>query len=78
MSTQSTTLRIQKSKISFLEEYAKRHNVTVAKLIDEYILLLRISDKYSYHPDIDKFIGIIPDAINLKDIYFNHVMEKHK
>ncbi len=39
---------------------------------------MQVYEKYKFHPDIEKNIGIIPDTIDAKREYYEHLEEKHK
>jgi len=72
------TVDLAESEITFLMEYADKHKITIAELIDQYVKQLRIADRYSYHPDIEKFTGIVRDGIDAKSAYYEHIEEKHR
>ena len=78
MDTTILTIRLAKTERAFLEEYAQRHRITISELIDQYIKQLQISEKYSFHNDVDKYTGDIPDNIDAQKEYYDHIEEKHK
>jgi hypothetical protein len=76
--TTELIVRLSKSEISFIKEYAKKHGVTVSELIDRYIKRLRASQKHPLHPDVEKITGIIPNNIDAEALYHKYMLEKHK
>ncbi len=77
MNTNSVTIQLPTDEISFLQQYAARHSITMSELIDRYARLLQVSQKYDIHPDIQKMTGIIPKDVAVEEIFYHHVMEKH-
>lgn len=78
MAQQVDTIQITGSEKAFLENYAKRHASSVNKLIKDYIQLLKLTEDYSYHPDIEKFAGIIKDDPDPQGSYRDHIWKKHQ
>ncbi len=39
---------------------------------------LRSNTKYSFHPDIEKFAGMIPKEVEVRKEYYEHLEQKHK
>jgi energy-converting hydrogenase A subunit M len=78
MHTNQLTISLAKSKIDFLEKYAKKNNITVSELIDEYVKRLQFIENYSLHSDIEKNAGVIPKNVEPIDLYHGHLEEKHK
>jgi hypothetical protein len=78
MNATQMTIQLPQPKIIFLEEYAQRHKVTVAELIDQFINQLRVAERYSHHPEIEKFAGILPADIDAEKEYYDHIEEKHR
>jgi hypothetical protein len=72
------TIHLPESEVAFLEEYAERHQVTVEELIDQFVKQLRSTEKYSFHPEMKKFAGIVPKDIDARKEYYEHLEEKHK
>lgn len=78
MNATSLTVHLPESEVTFLEEYAEKHQVTVEELIDQFVKQLRIAEKYSYHPEIKTFAGIVPKNIDARKEYYEHLEKKHK
>jgi len=78
MNPAKLTIELPASEIVFLEEYAKRHQTTIAELFEQFIKQLRMSENYSFHPDIQKFAGMVPKDIDARREYYEYLEEKHK
>ena len=78
MENAQLVIDIPENDINFLNEYAKRHHLTISSLIDQYIKQLQIYEKYNFHPDVEKNIDIIPNNIDAKKEYYERLEEKHK
>jgi hypothetical protein len=77
MSMDELTLRLPAGEIEFIEEYAKGRKLTVSELIEQYIRELQVSQKFEPHPDLKKVTGIIPQNLDVKAEYYQHLVEKH-
>ncbi|MGE0086513.1 MAG: DUF6364 family protein [Desulfococcaceae bacterium] len=77
MNTDSLTIQLPVNKIEFLRQYAERHKITISELIDRYARYLQVSQRDELHPDIEKFTGIIPKDIDVREIFYQNSMEKH-
>ncbi len=78
MNATPLTIHLPEPEVTFLKEYAKRHQVSLAELIDQFVKQLRVAEKYSYHADIKKFAGLVPKDIDARREYYEHLEEKHK
>jgi hypothetical protein len=79
MDTTQLTIQLPQSDVIFLENFTKRHKVTIADLLANFIKQLRaVEIEYSFHPDIKKFSGIIPKEVDAKTVYYDYLEEKHK
>ena len=74
MDTTQLTVHLPESDVTFLEAYAKRRNITISELIDQYIKQLQISEGYSFHPDIEKNAGVMSSDIDAKRTYYEHIV----
>ncbi len=72
MGNSQLVVDIPGNDISFLNEYAKRYQVTISNLIDQYIKQLQKYEKYDIHPDVEKNIGIIPNGISAEEEYYGN------
>jgi len=78
MNLTKLTIQLPASEVVFLEEYAKRHQTTIEELVEQFIKRLRMHENYSFHPDIQKFAGIVPKDIDARREYYEYLEEKHK
>ncbi|MFQ5628526.1 MAG: DUF6364 family protein [bacterium] len=78
MNTIQLTIDLPEAEARYLERFAQRHKVSVSQLIDHYAKQLQITEKYSHHPDIKKFAGIVPNDIEAQKAYYEAMEEKHK
>jgi len=76
--TKQLTIDLAEPDLAFLMDYTKRHKITVTELIDQYLKQLRMVERYSLHPDIEKFTGIVRDGIDAKSAYYEHIEGKHR
>jgi len=56
----------------------KKQIAEIEKLIDEYLEQRRLIAKYSFHPDIERFAGMIPKEVEVRKEYYEHLEQKHK
>jgi len=83
METTQLTIRLPKSEMMFLEEYTKRHKISISELIDIYIKQLQqIEDTPPLLSDLDEefeqHVGIIPMDVDVEKEYYDYLKEKHK
>lgn len=70
MRTLPLTVQIPESNRSFLEDYTRRHQISISQLIDNFIEQLRISEGYTLHPDLKEFSGVLPADIDGEREYY--------
>jgi len=78
MNLAKLTIELPAAEAIFLEEYAKRHKITIEEIFEQFIKQLRMYENYSFHPDIQKFAGIVPKDIDARREYYEYLEEKHK
>jgi len=78
MDATHVTIPLPKPEAVFLEEYTERHKLTVAELFYQFVKQLQRIEKYSFHPDIKKFAGMIPKDVDVRKEYYEYLEEKHK
>lgn len=78
METTSVTIELPKAEAMFLKEYTVRHKITISQLIDYLIEQLQQAEEYVLHPEIHEILGIIPDDLDAKEVYYQHIQEKHR
>ena len=76
------TLKLNKKAIDSAKKYAKRNKQSLSVMVEKYFNL--ISDKESIKeieisPNVLELSGIIklPENINLKEVYRNHIETKY-
>jgi hypothetical protein len=78
MQTLPLTVQIPEPNRSFLEDYMKRHQISISQLIDNFIEQLRISEGYTLHPDLKEFSGILPADIDADREYYAQFEDKQQ
>lgn len=82
METTQLTIQLPKTEVSFLEEYTRRHKISIADLIDTYIKQLQQSENHVSSSGIDaeleQHTGIIPGGIDVEHEYYEHIEGKHR
>lgn len=73
------TLNLDKEVIFEAKTYAKKHQVSLSKLIENYLnSLTRASkEKSSVSPLVESLTGIIPDDYDEKHDYRNYIDKKY-
>lgn len=78
METTKLTVRLPKKSLEFAKEYAREHHITVTDLIARYLRRLQEEQPTPIHPDVERFSGLIPDDVDAKALYYEHIERKHK
>lgn len=78
MQTMSLTIELPRMDALFLEEYAKQHQLSISGCIADLIEQVRAKEQYALHPEIYEILGIVPDDLDAKEIYYQHIQEKHR
>jgi Family of unknown function (DUF6364) len=76
METAKLTVRLPKSDLDFAKQYAQAHRITVTELIDRYLRSLR-GGSGAIHPEVEKISGLIPQDVDARADYHEHVLRKH-
>lgn len=78
------TLKLNKRTIERAKRYAKKHNTSLSKMLERYLDNITNEEEsadgeYPISPIVKSMIGIIqvPNDINYKDIYHQHLDEKY-
>ena len=74
MNTSQLSIEITDSDMTFLEKYARKNRKSLSQIVNDYILLLKKTDDYSFHPDIEKYAGFLPADLNIENDYHNHLI----
>ncbi|NOX86199.1 MAG: hypothetical protein GXO86_09590 [Chlorobi bacterium] len=76
------TIRMEDSIIERAKQYAKKHNVSLSKIIESYLNSLTQQKKGENEitPLVKKLSGVIdlPDDFDYKKEYSDYLMEKYK
>jgi hypothetical protein len=81
METTQLTIQLPKTEVSFLEEYTRRHKISIADLIDTYIKQLQEAENTvssGIDAELEQHTGIIPDDIDVEHEYYEHIEGKHQ
>jgi len=78
MNTAELTVRLPEAEALFLKGFAEKYKVPVSELIMYFVEHLRKVERYTHHPDIKKFAGIIPLISDVAEDYYDHLEEKHR
>lgn len=74
------TLNLDKNIISEAKTYAKSHNVSLSKLIENYLnsLTRETKKKASVSPLVESLTGVIPNDYDERNEYRNYIDKKYK
>ncbi|MCF6239892.1 MAG: DUF6364 family protein [Bacteroidales bacterium] len=78
------TLRLDERVIQRAKDYAKKHKISLSKMIENYLNSLtrelELDDKEEITPFVESLSGIInlPEDYNLSKDYTEHLTEKHQ
>ena len=72
------TVRLPQESVLFLKEYARLHGMTVTEVIERSLDRLQHRQKAPIHPDVARFSGLVPEEIDAKSEYADHLLRKHQ
>lgn len=75
------TLKLDKSIIDRAKEYAKEKNISLSKMIENYLKALtnKPEEEIKISPLVESLIGVItPQEIDNKEDYTNYLSEKYQ
>jgi Family of unknown function (DUF6364) len=75
---QKLTVRLPKDELDFLKGYAAAHDVTATEVIDRYLRRLKDQTLGEIHPDVQRFTGLVPAAVDAEGEWRDHQAEKHR
>jgi hypothetical protein len=78
METMKLTVRLPKQDLEFAKHYAREHGMTVTELIDRYLRALQAVPKSKIHPEVERISGLVPSDVDAREIYIEHILEKHR
>jgi hypothetical protein len=78
MPTAELTLKLPAEEVEFLKDYAQQHGTTVAELFARYVKLLQKIPSRPPHPATLQFTGLVPEDVDVRELYLQHMIEKHR
>jgi hypothetical protein len=78
METTKLTVRLPKADVDHAKAYARDHGITVTELIDRYFQRLERPTGRGIHPEVEKLAGIVPNGVDARALYAEHVLDKHR
>jgi hypothetical protein len=78
MPTAELTLKLPAEEVEFLKDYAEQHGTTVADLVARYVKLLQKLPSRPPHPANLQFTGLVPEDVDVRELYLQHMLEKHR
>lgn len=78
METAKLTVRLPKDDLEFAKRYAREHGMTVTELIDRYLRALQVEPRSKIHPEVERISGLVPVDVDAREIYAEHLLEKHR
>ena len=72
------TLRVDARLVEQAKTYARTHNTSVSRLVEDYFQELnRQEQTESPTPVLDELAGILPEPVNVED-YYDYLIEKYR
>ncbi len=78
METAKVTVRLPIEDIEFAKRYAQTHRITLTELIDRHFRQLRSQAESEIHPEVEKISGLVPQSVDAKAEYHEHLMKRHQ
>lgn len=78
MPTAELILELPAEEVEFLKAYAQEHGTTVAELVARYVKLLHKVPAHPPHPANLQFTGLVPEDVDVRELYLQHILEKHR
>src|SRR2546428_11932738 len=78
MPTAELTLQLPLDEVKFLEAYAQEHGTTPTEVLARYVHRLKNTQKRALHPDVLNITGLVPEHIDSKAEYLQHLRGKHQ
>ncbi len=77
METVKLTVRLPRQDLEFAKQYAQAHRITVTELIDRYLRSLQAGTS-AIHPEVERIAGVIPQEVDARSEYREHLRRKHR
>jgi hypothetical protein len=78
MITAELTVQLPGEEVEFLKTYAQQHGTTVTDLLTRYVKRLQSSARPPLHPDIVNITGLVPEHLDARAEYRQHLLDKHR
>lgn len=80
MSTRTKlTVRLPDENLDYLKRYAAEHGLTVTEVLDRFLTRLREgAEQRRVHPEVEKISGLVPDDVDARALYHEHLLDKHR
>lgn len=78
MPTAELTLQLPAEEVEFLKDYARQRGITVTELVARYVRLLHKMPARPPHPDNLQFTALVPEDVDARELYLQHMLEKHR
>nr|VFJ56740.1 MAG: hypothetical protein BECKFW1821A_GA0114235_10646 [Candidatus Kentron sp. FW]VFJ64235.1 MAG: hypothetical protein BECKFW1821B_GA0114236_10929 [Candidatus Kentron sp. FW] len=72
------TIRLPVDTIEFAKEYARHHGITVTDLIAGYLQRMANRSSDAIHPEVRRHSRLIPDTVDARAAYADHLLRKHR
>nr|VFK43398.1 MAG: hypothetical protein BECKTC1821E_GA0114239_102526 [Candidatus Kentron sp. TC]VFK57406.1 MAG: hypothetical protein BECKTC1821F_GA0114240_101734 [Candidatus Kentron sp. TC] len=72
------TIRLPTDTIEFAKKYAQRHGITVTDLIAGYLRRMANQDTHAIHPEVRRHSRLLPDTVDARETYADHILDKHR
>jgi hypothetical protein len=73
------TVRLAEDNLDFVKRYAAEHGLTVTDVLERYLSRLRASGgKHRIHPSVKAISGIVPADVDVRALYHEYLLEKHR
>ena len=78
MKTTKLTVRLPRAEVQFAKAYAREHGVPVTALMDRYFSRLQAAAPNAIHPEVERFAGLVPGAIDVRQFRREHIQGRHR
>jgi len=78
MNATEMAVQIPREEAEFLETYAKEHATSMAEIFTRYARRLQNAGRRVPHPENIKFTGAVPEDVDAREFYRNHMVDKHR
>ena len=72
------TIRLPMDNIEFAKAYARDHGTTVTDLVAGYLRRMADQSPDAIHPEVRRYSRLIPDTVDAREVYADHMLDKHR